>query len=158
VNGQQRDQLARFTREHPLAADDMDGSGAELRVDLNVGVAIGGEQQQLSEQMVEPPGGTAEHENPLRPERERGVECKLEVGRVFRGRVSLQACARPLDHPERRLGDRVEVAEGDIDPQPEPERVLGAAIGGDHRRPRGEQDGHAQPGPAGDDNGRLHEG
>ena len=77
--------------------------------------------------MVEPALDPADDEDAPRLAGERCAERELEVGRVLVDRVALDR-PRGLD---RRRGRRVEVADREVDLEPEREGVIGASVGRD---------------------------
>ena len=84
--------------------------------------------------MIEAPTRAADHHDPARPLRDGRVERQLQVGRILVGRVPLDPDARALERLQAVGTDRVEVADRQVDPLPERERVVGAAVGRDHER------------------------
>ena len=75
------------------------------------GVAVGAEQEQRREQVVEPAAVAARGRGCARAERDRGVERELEIGRVLLRRVTLDAYAGGLRDRDGLGRGRVEVAD-----------------------------------------------
>ncbi len=145
VHGQQGEEVAGRARQRARAADDVDPALAEVRVDLGARVALVAEQEHRAEQVIEPSAARADDDDPGRLERDRGVERELEVGRVLGGRMPLDAGARRFGCCEPCRRDRVEVADREVDVQPERERPVDAAVGGDHDGRRRAAPGSGSP-------------
>ena len=107
MHGEQRDQLATLARQRPLIADDVHSSSADLRIDLDSRVSLGGENEQGPEQMVEASTRAAENEDPLGLKPKRRPERELEIGGVLVHRVPLDM----LNGRQRLRGDRVQIAQ-----------------------------------------------
>ena len=137
--------------ERPLFSDEVDLRAPDARVDLHVRVALGAEEEHGGEEMVEPVADAGEHEDPCGIEPERDVERELEVGRVLRGGVPLDARACLLGGGEGVSRRGVEVPDRDRNVEPKRERVVDPAVGGDdaaHRAaPRGQRPDREPPRP-----------
>ena len=105
----------------------MDERVAEDRVHLDAGEPVGSEDQQLAQEMVEAALDPAYDEDASRLVGERCTERELEVGRVLVDRVALDR-PRGLD---RRRCRRVEVADREVDLEPQREGVIRASVGCD---------------------------
>ena len=90
----------------------------EPGVDRRARVALVTEQQQRAEQVVEPAAARADHEDAGGLERDRGIERELEVGRILGGGMALDPGPGGLGGGEPGRGDRVEVADRDVDVRP----------------------------------------
>ena len=141
VHREQGEKVARGARERARAADDGDPRVAEIRIDLGRCVALVGEEEHRAEQVVEAATARADDDDSGWAERDRRVERELEIGRVLGRRVPLDPRACRLGCGEPCRGDGVEVADREVDVQPERERPVDAAVGGDHHRAGGER-GH----------------
>ena len=126
----------------------MHRSRTELRVDLDGGIRVGGEQEQRPEQVVEPAACAPHDDDPLRLQPQGCRERELEIARVLLRRVPLDA----RDVSQRLRRDRVQIA----DEQVHRPSQLGSAVGRYHRRARGQNYGRGI-GPAGkNDHGSRH--
>ena len=106
----------------------------ENRVDLGARVPPASEQQNGSEEVVETAVSGPDHDDSGRLECDRRIESELEIRRVLVGRVLLDARPLGLGGCEPLAGDGVEVTDREVDVQPECERPVDPAVGGDHRR------------------------
>ena len=95
--------------------------------------------------MVEAAAGARDDEDAPPPECERLVERQLEIGRVLPGRVRDDAGPGRAGGGECFGRDRVEIADHDVDLEPERERAIETAVGGDDGRCRGHRDDGARP-------------
>jgi hypothetical protein len=100
-------------------------------VDLHRRVALGTEQEQGAEQMVEPSLGTRNDDDAFRSEPDGLVERQLEVGLVLRARVAHDASSCRFGGAQRLRRDGVEIAEDDIHVEAERQRTIEAAVGRD---------------------------
>src|SRR5665213_2649684 len=119
--------------ERALAANHVDGGGAELGIDPHARVRLSRQQQQPPEQLIKPPTATTEHENTLRLEPQRSNKREFQIGRVLLRRMPLGT----LDPRQRLRGNRIHITHHQVNPQPQHPRQLGSAVGRDHRRARG---------------------
>ena len=140
----ERDDLARGPREPSLAAHDVDERLADEGVELETRESIRSELEERGEQMVETAARARDDEHAPGAERDRLVQGELEVGRVLRDRMPHDPRAGPLRRGDGRLGRRVEIADHDVDVEPERECALEAAVRRDDRRVAGHGDRRAR--------------
>jgi hypothetical protein len=133
VQRQQGEELAGLTLELAFAADDVRLGGAEVRIDLELRVALVAEEGEPGRQVVEPAAGVADDYDSLAAEGERLVERELEIYCVLPRGVAHDPGAGPLCGLEPRVRHRVEVADRDGDLELEGESGVHTPVGGDDR-------------------------
>jgi hypothetical protein len=82
--------------------------------------------------VVEPPASAADDHDVVGASCCRRVDGQLEVGLVLGDRVLLDGDAPPARGVERLLGHRVEVAQDEVDGEPESVGVVETRVGRDH--------------------------
>ena len=120
--------------ERALSTHDVQRGRSEQRVDLDISEHRGSEEEELRHEVVEPPRGSTNDQDPPGLEGQGRLQSELEICRILLLGVAFESDALPRERREPGRADRVEIADREVDTKPGRECVIGTAVDRDQKR------------------------